>query len=90
MDSDTRGYRPAVHFVNRKRQLASFGPELMEKSTKLQPAASAVGSLNSKVSKIGREPSGFAALPDTHRTACAVPLTLPTDVETGIANASFA
>ena len=30
----------------------------MEESIKLQPAASAVGSLNSKVSAIGREPSG--------------------------------
>ena len=29
----------------------------MEESTKLQPAASAVGSLNSKVIAIGREPS---------------------------------
>jgi len=37
--------------------IASFGPELMEKVTKLQPAASAVGSLNSKVSAIRQDTS---------------------------------
>jgi len=45
----------------------------MEKSAKLQPAASAVGSLDSEVSAIGRKPSGErranAAKPEGSRPA---------------------